>query len=99
MLNQCPFCQQPLRFSEEQASRLEQALFQLVPGKLLHLKCPHCRETIGLDKSGQPPRAADNRIAPPPPPSLDWLHAGVITSYSIHYTKLYEIPSGTNLLL
>ena len=22
---------------------------------------------------------------------LTWLHQGVITSYSIHYTKLYEI--------
>ncbi len=76
MLNQCPLCQQPLRFSEEQASRLEQALSQLAPGKSLNLKCPHCRETISLGKTGQPPRADDNRIVPPPPPSLDWLHSG-----------------------
>ncbi|MGD9946956.1 MAG: hypothetical protein AB7U29_00595 [Desulfobulbus sp.] len=77
MLNQCPFCQQPLRFSREQSSRLEHALSQLAPGKLLNLKCPLCRETIGLDKSGLPPQDAATRIAPPPPPILDWLHTGI----------------------
>nr|WP_321465273.1 hypothetical protein [uncultured Desulfobulbus sp.] len=77
MLTQCPFCQQPLRFSEEQRSRLEQALSQLAPGKLLILKCPLCRETISLDKSGLPPQAVSCRVAPPPPPSLDWLNTGL----------------------
>ncbi len=76
MLTQCPHCNQPLRFSEEQGHRLEQALAQLAPGKLLNLKCPHCRETIGLDKSGSPPRESGGRIAPPPPPQLDWLRTG-----------------------
>jgi hypothetical protein len=77
MLTQCPFCQQPLRFSDEQSSRLEQALVQLAPGKLLNLKCPLCRETIGLDKSGLPPQAPVPRVVPPPPPTLDWLHTGL----------------------
>jgi CheY-like chemotaxis protein len=77
MLTQCPFCQQPLRFSDEQVSRLEQALAQLAPGKVLNLKCPHCRETIGLDKTGLPPQKGKGCIVPPPPPALDWLHTGV----------------------
>ena len=77
MLTQCPYCQQPLRFSEEQCTRLEHALSQLSPGKLLNLKCPLCRETIGLDQSGLPPQAAASRIVPPPPPTLDWLHTGL----------------------
>ncbi|MDD2463854.1 MAG: hypothetical protein PHI97_07630 [Desulfobulbus sp.] len=77
MLTQCPFCQQPLRFSQEQSSRLEHALSQLAPGKLLNLKCPLCRETIGLERSGLPPQPSVKHIAPPPPPTLDWLHTGL----------------------
>lgn len=77
MLTHCPFCQQPLPFTEEQTSRLEQALGQLAPGKLLNLKCPLCRETIGLDKTGLPPLASSARITPPPPPPLDWLQTGL----------------------
>ena len=77
MLTHCPFCQQPLRFSDEQMSRLQQALAQLGPGKALNLKCPHCRETIALDKTGLPPQKAKACIVPPPPPPLDWLHTGV----------------------
>ena len=77
MLTHCPFCQQPLPFTEEQVSRLELALGQLAPGKLLNLKCPLCRETIGLDKTGLPPLAPSSRVTPPPPPPLDWLQTGL----------------------
>jgi CheY-like chemotaxis protein len=77
MLTQCPFCQQPLRFSDEQMTRLEQALGQLASGKVLNLKCPLCRETIALDKTGLPPHKVKACIVPPPPPTLDWLHTGL----------------------
>jgi len=77
MLTHCPFCQQPLPFNDEQISRLEQALGQLAPGKLLNLKCPLCRETIGLDKSGLPPHTPLPEVTPPPPPPLDWLQTGL----------------------
>lgn len=77
MLTHCPFCQQPLPFNEDQIVRLEQALGQLAPGKLLNLKCPLCRETIGLDKTGLPPRAPQSQVTPPPPPPLDWLQTGL----------------------
>lgn len=77
MLTHCPFCQQSLPLNDEQTSRLEQALNQLAPGKLLHLKCPLCRETIGLDRTGLPPRASLAQVAPPPPPPLDWLQTGL----------------------
>lgn len=77
MLTQCPSCQQPLRFSDEQMARLEHALGQLAPGKVLSLKCPLCRATIALDKTGLPPSKVDDCIVPPPPPSLDWLHTGL----------------------
>ncbi|MGE4558897.1 MAG: hypothetical protein AB7E77_01730 [Desulfobulbus sp.] len=88
MLTQCPFCQQPLRFTDEQTTRLEHALSKLAPGKLLQLKCPLCRETIGLDKSGLPPQAPAARIAPPPPPSLDWLQSGLFQGEE----KVEDVP-------
>ena len=61
MLSQCPLCQKSLRLSDEQSSRLKQALSQLAPGKLLTIKCPHCREPIGLDQTGElPPKAGQS---------------------------------------
>lgn len=77
MLSHCPLCQQPLRFTDEQSARLEQALFQLAPGKLLTMKCPLCRGAISLDKSGQPPLMSVGKVQPPPPPNLDWLKSGL----------------------
>jgi len=77
MLTHCPFCHKPLELSEEQSSRLEQALFQLNPGKILTIKCPLCRSAITLDKTGLPPQKSATQVIPPPPPTLDWLKSGV----------------------
>ncbi len=77
MLTHCPFCQRSLQFTDDQLLRLEQALFQLAPGKLLAMKCPLCRNTITLDKSGQPPQNQALLVQPPPPPNLDWLTSGL----------------------
>lgn len=77
MLIHCPSCHQPLPLSDEQISRLEQALTQLAPGKQLALKCPLCRNAIALDKSGLPVQESSLRVQPPPPPSLDWLQSGL----------------------
>ncbi len=56
MLTHCPSCQQKLPFTSEQISRLEHALAQLAPGKLLTMKCPLCRTALSLEKSGLPPQ-------------------------------------------
>ncbi|MBM9615353.1 hypothetical protein JWJ90_13800 [Desulfobulbus rhabdoformis] len=77
MLDQCPQCRKTLRLSDEQSARLKKALSQLAPGKQLTIKCPHCREPIGLDSSGQPPQPPLCHVTPPPPPSLDWLQSGL----------------------
>lgn len=80
MLTHCPSCKQPLPLPPEQVSRLEQALAQLAAGKLLTLKCPHCRSAIHVDRTGQPPQQQGNRIAPPPPPELDWVHMALLNT-------------------
>lgn len=76
MLTHCPSCRQPFQLTDEQRIRLEQALSQLAPGKVLQLKCPLCRGTIALENSGLPQQPAGH-VMPPPPPPLDWLHTGV----------------------
>ncbi|ADW16234.1 hypothetical protein Despr_0040 [Desulfobulbus propionicus DSM 2032] len=88
MLTQCPNCQQSLHFTDEQISRLEQALSQLVSGKLLTMKCPLCREAIALDKSGMPPQAPGKRVQPPQPPNLDWLQTGLFQGEE----KVEDVP-------
>ena len=77
MLTHCPHCQQSLPLAKEQISRLEQALAQLEPGKMLTIKCPLCRNAITLEKSGFPPQTSTNLVQPPPPPNLDWLTTGL----------------------
>jgi len=77
MLTHCPACQRPLQLSAEQIARLEQALSKLAPGKSLAMKCPACRGTIPLDKSGRPLVNVANPVQPPPPPNLDWLQSGL----------------------
>nr|WP_320010412.1 hypothetical protein [uncultured Desulfobulbus sp.] len=77
MLSQCPHCQKKLHLSDEQSSRLKQALLQLAPGKLLTIKCPLCREPIGLDQTGGLPQNPVCHVTPPPPPNLDWLQTGL----------------------
>jgi len=77
MLTHCPACRQPLQLTDDQATRLQQALAQLAPAKSLAMKCPACRTAIHLDKSGQPLPAAPPRVKPPPPPNLDWLQSGL----------------------
>jgi len=77
MLTKCPFCLQQIPFTDDQVARLEQALVQLAPGKLLAMKCPLCRNAISLDKSGNPPQKPACVVQPPPPPSLDWLQTGL----------------------
>jgi hypothetical protein len=76
MLTHCPHCQQSLQLTNEQISRLEQALSQLDTGKMLTIKCPLCRNAITLEKSGLPPQRNTNEMQPPPPPNLDWLTTG-----------------------
>jgi len=77
MLTHCPFCHKSLELTDEQSSRLEQALSQLTPGKILTIKCPLCRSAITLDKTGLPPQNSTNQVIPPPPPILDWLKSGL----------------------
>lgn len=88
MLTHCPFCQQLLQFTDDQMSRLEQALAQLAPGKLLAMKCPLCRNAISLEKSGFPPQAFAGQVQPPPPPNLDWLQAGLFQGEE----KVEDVP-------
>ena len=88
MLTHCPFCQQPLQFTDDQMSRLDQALAQLAPGKLLAMKCPLCRNAISLEKSGFPPQAPAGQVQPPPPPNLDWLQAGLFQGEE----KVEDVP-------
>ena len=88
MLTHCPSCQQKLPFTSEQISRLEHALAQLAPGKLLTMKCPLCRTALSLEKSGLPPQKTDCRVQPPPPPNLDWLQAGLFKGEE----KVEDVP-------
>jgi len=88
MLTHCPSCQQPIPFTDDQSARLEQALAQLAPGKLLTLKCPHCRHAISLDQTGFPPKQPTSSVQPPPPPNLDWLQTGVFQGED----KVEDVP-------
>jgi len=88
MLTHCPTCQQPIPFTGDQIARLEQALAQLAPGKLLTLKCPLCRAAISLEKSGFPPQKPVVQVQPPPPPNLDWLQAGIFQAED----KVEDVP-------
>ena len=83
MLTHCPFCQKSLELTNEQNSRLEQALSQLLPGKILTMKCPLCRSAITLDKTGFPPQNTASQVLPPPPPNLEWLKSGLL--YTLPY--------------
>jgi hypothetical protein len=88
MLTHCPSCQQPLQLTDDQIARLEQALGQLAPGKRLTMKCPLCRKSISLEKSGLPPQKPACHVQPPPPPSLDWLQAGLFQGEE----KVEDVP-------
>lgn len=88
MLNRCPHCRQNLRFSDEQVSRLEQALFTLDSGKTLTVKCPRCREGIILDKAGKVASLGKQGVQPPPPPDLDWLQTGLFQGEE----KVEDVP-------
>ena len=88
MLTHCPSCQQSIPFSDDQLARLEQALTQLTNGKLLALKCPLCRVTISLDKTGHPSQKTVDHVQPPPPPNLDWLQTGLFQGED----KVEDVP-------
>ncbi|NOQ45099.1 MAG: hypothetical protein GQ559_00220 [Desulfobulbaceae bacterium] len=76
MITNCPHCRKTMRFSESQRARLEQALIELKPGKLLTIKCPHCTKAIQLDNTGSEGGSAATEVQPPAPPDLDWLTTG-----------------------
>lgn len=88
MLTHCPACQGSLQLNGDQIARIEQALTQLAPGKLLAIKCPLCRQTISLDKSGAPPKKPGATVQPPPPPNLDWLQSGIFQGEE----KVEDVP-------
>ncbi|MBM9538291.1 hypothetical protein [Desulfobulbus alkaliphilus] len=76
MLTQCPRCLQPFQFSDDQITKIQQALSRLEAGKKLALKCPQCRNGIALEA----PSLEEHRtveVEPPPPPELDWLQSGL----------------------
>ena len=87
MLTHCPHCQQSLQLTKDMTSRLEQALSQLDPGKALTIKCPLCRGTITLEKSGRP-QMSSAKVQPPPPPNLDWLTTGLFEGEE----KVEDVP-------
>ncbi|MCL2341155.1 MAG: hypothetical protein FWC49_05565 [Proteobacteria bacterium] len=88
MLTHCPSCQKSLQLTKEQITRLELALAQLAPGKLLTIKCPLCREPILLDKTGEAPHQ-NSPVQPPPPPKLDWLEMGLFQNAD----KVEDVPT------
>ncbi|RUM37812.1 MAG: hypothetical protein DSY57_03525 [Desulfobulbus sp.] len=77
MINNCPHCRQPLRFSETQQAKINEALGKLTAGKRLTIKCPHCQAAIKLSGATVPPAPAREPVLQPPaPPDLDWLTTG-----------------------
>lgn len=76
MITNCPQCRQPLRFSQAQQTKINQALHKLTRGKRLTIKCPHCRVAIKLDSPAPSAAAAEAELQPPAPPDLDWLTTG-----------------------
>ena len=76
MITNCPQCRQPLRFSQAQQVKINQALHKLTRGKRLTIKCPHCRVAINLDSPAPSATAAEVELQPPAPPDLDWLTTG-----------------------
>ena len=88
MLTHCPSCKKPLQFNSDQTARLDQALGQLAPGKLLSIKCPLCRAAISLDKDGEVPENQPRQLQPPPPPKLDWLELGIFQDVD----KVEDVP-------
>lgn len=88
MLTHCPHCQQALQLTDDQITRLRQALTQLKPNTTLTIKCPRCSGAITLEQPGQPPREDRARVQPPPPPNLDWLQTNVSESEE----KVEDVP-------
>ncbi|MCL2789393.1 MAG: zinc-ribbon domain-containing protein [Desulfobulbus sp.] len=88
MLTHCPSCKKPLQLTDEQIARLEQALAQLAPGKLLTIKCPMCRNAISLDKTEKTPPDQSNPVQQPPPPKLEWLTMGLFQNMD----KVEDVP-------
>ncbi|MDR2549636.1 MAG: hypothetical protein LBD10_05470 [Desulfobulbus sp.] len=93
MLTHCPSCKKPLQLTPDQTARLEQALAQLAPGKVLTIKCPMCRGAISLDKNAAnnavAPPSQSRQVQPPPPPKLDWLEQGLFQDAD----KVEDVPT------
>ncbi|MCL2458543.1 MAG: hypothetical protein FWF31_06780 [Desulfobulbus sp.] len=88
MLTHCPSCKKLLQLTPDQTARLEQALAQLSPGKLLTIKCPMCHGAISLDKNADTPQSQSRQVQPPPPPKLDWLEMGIFQDAD----KVEDVP-------
>lgn len=54
MISECPHCNQNLRFSDANKSRIVTALDKLPQGQTLKFKCPICKEVIELNSDGLP---------------------------------------------
>ena len=84
MLSSCPLCHAALHFTEGQTAKIQASLDALQEGKVLKFGCPHCKQAITVDRSGNPvtEKAAapsslsGKRIEPPTPPDLSWIASG-----------------------
>jgi CheY-like chemotaxis protein len=90
MIDTCPHCNKPLDYTSAQRNKIAQALKTQPPDKSLKLKCPACKKSFLLDNGRKQTKAkvAAGRLAPPPPPNVDWLRGGNFEAEE----KLEDVP-------
>lgn len=84
MISQCPHCNQPLKFSQPQMEKFEQALTRLPEGRSLKFGCPRCKTPIEVNKDGALAKKAKTSqsqtappVSPPEAPDIAWLTSDV----------------------
>lgn len=72
MIDTCPHCQEPLKLSDAQKSKVQTALDKLPSGNLLKLGCPQCQKPFELKSDGTLPgqKPPNGAVAPRGGPPL-----------------------------
>ena len=107
MIPNCPHCDEPLKLTEAQKVKVDEALASLSNGKYLKLGCPNCRAQMKLQGDGSlfddsgvtpgqapAPQTSSKLPVPPKPPDVSWLAAGEFTEREV----IEDIPMAMILM-